>query len=243
MPGRIIVADDVATNRIVLKVKLSAASYDVIQVGGPISLVDEALKTRPDLILLDGNFRTDRCIDDCHELNEHQETAQIPVIILAGDFTPAERLAALYAGASDVLCKPVADDVLLARIRNSMRVRGIEEEIQMREHTAVELGFSETKSEFTHTAQLLVVNGNTPMDQAWQEFLSLETPCTIKYLDLTTVLDVVTRQNMRPDLILLPADIRGQKPTWFYWPNYAAARTRAMRPLLLWTIQIDTLRR
>ena len=207
MPGRILIGGDVATNRIILTVKLSAASYGVVQAADVDELLMQAQQTLPDLILLDGNFENDRSIDICLELTENAKTAPIPVMILDADFTPAERLAALHAGACDVLCKPVADDVLLARVRNAMRVGGIEAELRLREDTAVELGFYEAATHFSHTAQILVVNGSDLLDLAWQKPFQATNPCTIHLVGRASVLGSITRKNLTPDIILLAASL------------------------------------
>jgi len=206
MPGRIIIADDVAINRIVLKVKLSAASYGVMQVAGLDELLIRARQSLPDLILLDGNFQNDRCIDICHDLKHDPQTASIAVMILATDFTAAERLAALHAGACDVLNKPVADEVLLARVRNSMRVRSIEDELRLREDTATELGFNENTAKFSHPAEVLVVTGDDMPDLAWKMPFQLQNPCNVHQLPHASVLDAIASKNLTPDIILLPAN-------------------------------------
>ena len=53
MGGKILIADDVATNRIVLKVKLASAFYETIQASSGREALALARSTRPNLILLD----------------------------------------------------------------------------------------------------------------------------------------------------------------------------------------------
>ena len=51
MSGKILIVDELATNRIVLKVKLSAAYYDVFQARTGAEALKMVEKFQPDLIL------------------------------------------------------------------------------------------------------------------------------------------------------------------------------------------------
>ncbi|MEE9388843.1 MAG: diguanylate cyclase [Paracoccaceae bacterium] len=215
MPGRILIADDVATNRIILKVKLRAASYDVSQAVNQQELLQRSQEILPDLIIMDGGFQSDRAIDICQELQENKRTANIPIMILESDYTPADRLAALHSGACEVLTKPVDDTVLLARVRNSMRVRSVQEELLLRESTAIELGFQETAAPFQHPAKILVVNGPKMQNLEWQKAFEAKTPCTIQLIGHTNLLDTIAKKNMSPDIVLLPSSIDRHKDGLF----------------------------
>lgn len=205
MPGRILIADNVATNRIVLKVRLTGASYGVLQATSGTELLNLATSERPDLILLEGGFDGDRSLDLCQELSDCPATANIPVLILAGDFTVAERYAALVAGAVDVLDKPVRDAELLAHIRSALRVRGVEEELRLREGTATELGFQETAPEFNPKAQILVVNGPETATENWLQ--SLEQSARILRAKDRDLLPLLAGNTATPDVIVLyPGD-------------------------------------
>ncbi len=215
MPGRILIADDVATNRIILKVKLRSASYDVVQAADQHELLHIAVQNTPDLIIIDAAFQNDRAIDLCQELTENPRTKAIPVMILESDYTPADRLAALHSGACDVMSKPVDDNALLARVRNSMRIRSVEEELRLREGTAIELGFQEAAPAFLHPAQVLVVNGPEKIDLSWQAAFKAENPCNVHLVGHTNLLDAIARKNLKPDIILLPASFEKDRDGLF----------------------------
>ena len=215
MTGRILIADDVATNRIILKVKLSNASYDVCQATSTCNLVKIASEQQPDLIILDGSFQNERGIDLCQDIKDNPLTSAIPVLIIAGNFTAAERLAALHAGACDVLEKPIEGNGLLARVRNALRVRSVEEELRLRESTALELGFHEAVSPFHHPATVLVINGAHAIGTSWQPAFKQENSSALHVVDHGVALDTIARGKISPDVVIMPAQLDRDKDSLF----------------------------
>jgi two-component system cell cycle response regulator len=124
MSGRILIVDDVATNRIVYRARLAAAFYEPILASDGASCLEAAqsgLGPRPDLILLDLNLPDMPGHEVLRQLRADPRSRDIPVIVLTAAQDATARLAAFTAGADDVILKPAADRVLLARVRNLMR--------------------------------------------------------------------------------------------------------------------------
>ena len=216
MAGRILIANELATNRIVLKVKLSAASYDVLQATNKAELLHAALSEQPDLIILDGRFDGGRPIALCSRLNDDAHTTHIPVMILADDFSASERLAALQAGACDVLEKPVRNATLLARIRNILRTNSIEQELRLRRQTAMELGFNETAPDFVAPAQVLVIHrGKETIATKWNKTLRAETGNSYHETSHDDALDTLSSTGLRPDVVILPSAHGGRHDARF----------------------------
>ncbi len=68
MHGRILIVDDVATNRIIYKVKLADAFYEPLLAADGQSCLDIARTEKPDLILLDlvlPDMPGPRCCGSC----------------------------------------------------------------------------------------------------------------------------------------------------------------------------------
>ena len=158
MAGEILIIDAVATNRIVLKVKLLGAQYRVRLCETLVEAKAEIEASLPDLILLDtavgGNFVRAFCT----ALKADENASLIPIIATGGFATPQDRVAALEAGADDVLSKPFDDHILQARIRSLLRSRDARQELRMREGTRTALGFAEACSAFTTPTQLVAAS-------------------------------------------------------------------------------------
>lgn len=124
MYGRILIVDDVATNRIIYKVKMGDAFYQpLLAVDGETCLTMARTET-PDLILLDLNLPDISGIEVLQRLRADPITSMIPVIVLTASKDVEMCLSALLAGADDVMVKPVPDQVLMSRVRNLLRARG-----------------------------------------------------------------------------------------------------------------------
>ena len=125
MIGKILIVDDVSTNRIVFKVKLTAAGYSCIMAADGASCLQLARTELPDLILLDLNLPDMSGIDVLRQLKANPLSRRIPVVMFSSEHDPVQRLAALRAGAEDFLSRPIDDQTLLARLRGLLRAREI----------------------------------------------------------------------------------------------------------------------
>lgn len=121
MDGSILIVDDVATNRIVLKAKLSAARYHPILAASGSDGLRMARQDPPDLIMLDLRLPDMSGIEVLTTLRADPLTRNIPVIVLSATTSLQDRLDAFAAGADEVFPKPCPDGILLARVRNLLR--------------------------------------------------------------------------------------------------------------------------
>lgn len=122
MTGAILVVDDIATNRVVLKAKLAQAFHQTVLAADGASCLAQTRRVLPQLILLDYGLPDMTGVEVLHHLRADPRTRRIPVIVISASPLVEDRLAVLAAGAEDFLQKPVDDLLLMARIRNIQRL-------------------------------------------------------------------------------------------------------------------------
>ncbi|MCQ0971842.1 diguanylate cyclase [Paracoccus sp. TK19116] len=118
MTGQILIADAQATNRITLKVRLSAACYDILTASGVDQAMQAAETQRCDLVIVGSGLPDDEQARLCAALRQIPRQRDIPVLVLCRDDM---RLSALRAGASAVLDPQGDEFMLLARVRGLLR--------------------------------------------------------------------------------------------------------------------------
>ncbi|TCS60800.1 response regulator receiver modulated diguanylate cyclase [Primorskyibacter sedentarius] len=170
MPQTVLIVDEVATNRIVLRVKLAAAYYSVKHATTGAEALAVCAKSPPDVILL-GQVGTMKAGDLARRLRSNPKTETIPLIFLTPPENLRARVEALEAGADDVLSHPVSEMMLLARIRNLSRARDAERELRLREGTRRALGFAEASAGFEMPARVTVVTDHPSDAGHWLDQL------------------------------------------------------------------------
>jgi two-component system cell cycle response regulator len=154
MNGRILIVDDIATNRILCRARLEAAFYEPLLAASGAECLDMAVAQRPDLILLDLQLPDIPGQEVLRRLRADPATRDILVIVLTGLTDSAARLAALAAGADDVIAKPAEDAMLLARVRNLLRANA---GVEFPAGEVLASGFAEPAAPFERGATVAVV--------------------------------------------------------------------------------------
>jgi len=143
MTGRILVVDDVPTNRMILRAKLSAAYFEVLQAENGQDAIAKATEQQPDLILLDVMMPDMDGFQVCQSLKADPRTAHIPVIMVTALINARDRLKGLECGADDFLSKPINDLALFSRVRNLLRAKFMQDELHLRNRTTRDLGLGD----------------------------------------------------------------------------------------------------
>ena len=137
MSARILVVDDMETNRRLLEARLSAEYFEVIQAVDGASCLEIAAREAPDLILLDVMMPGMDGFETCRRLKADKTLRHVPVVMVTALDQRQDRIKGLEAGADDFLTKPVDDVALFARVRSLLRLKAVMDELRLRE-TAVE---------------------------------------------------------------------------------------------------------
>lgn len=157
MTGRILIADGVPTNRIVLRVKLTAAYYEVLQAGSGADALQQVARDKPDLVIVSADLSDMDGAEFCRRMRALNGAAETPMIVITPENDRTERLALLGAGADEVLARPMDELVLLARLRSLLRTRNAEDELRMRDVTQKALGMAEAATVFAVPARVTVI--------------------------------------------------------------------------------------
>lgn len=185
MTGRILVVDDIATNRVILRAKLAASYYEVIQAENGRDALEKTRCEQPDLILLDILMPDLDGFEVCRRLKANPATAHIPVIIVTSLYDPGDRLKGLECGADDFLTKPINDLALFSRVRNLLRSKFMFDELRLRDSTTQELGLGDVLGAAADIppppARVTLVPASGRMGAAWMEIVASrdEMTCTI----------------------------------------------------------------
>jgi PAS domain S-box-containing protein len=136
-PAIVLVVDDSAANRQLLRELLAADKYRVLEAADGPAALQLATETSPDLVLLDVRMPTMDGYEVCRRLRADPQLAEVPVILLTSLDDRASRLAGIKAGADDFISKPFNQVELRARVRTITRLnryrRLMETQAELRE--------------------------------------------------------------------------------------------------------------
>ena len=121
MSAKILVVDDDAAIRRLLRNTLTRAGYDVVEAADARGALRQAAAEHPDAVLLDLGL-PDRDGLSIVPLLHAQGNAVI--LVVSAREAVEEKVAALDLGADDFVTKPFDTDELLARLRVALRHRG-----------------------------------------------------------------------------------------------------------------------
>jgi two-component system, OmpR family, KDP operon response regulator KdpE len=115
---RILIVDDEPQIRRVMRATLSGAGYLVADARSGEEALEKLRDERSDLVLLDVNLPGISGIETCRKIRAQSGAHVLMVTVRNSDQDAVE---ALDAGADDYITKPFAMEVLLARIRATLR--------------------------------------------------------------------------------------------------------------------------
>ncbi len=202
MAGRILIVDAVATNRIILKVKLAAACYHVVQAETAKDALRLATSEAPDLVLLDQSGDTGCGLEVCRALRADPRCSGIPIVMTTRPQDSACRRAAFVAGADVVLARPLDEAMLLARIRGLLRAAARRTELCPAGSDAA-LGLAEpVAGSFDGPGRIAVVAPTLTEALVWRQRLGTAPGNGIAAMAALGALEAIS-QAAPPDLVLI----------------------------------------
>jgi twitching motility two-component system response regulator PilG len=116
----ILIADDSATVRIVIKHALEREGLQTLQAATPLEVLGAAGDAHPDLVLLDITFANGALTDGyqlCRMLRDLQDFRETPILLVSGRDGIIDKLRGRLAGATDYITKPFDMPRLVAQVR------------------------------------------------------------------------------------------------------------------------------
>lgn len=208
MSARILIADEVAISRVFWRVRLNPSHYDVVLIEKLGDVAASVAAQRTDLVVLcDTDLQ--RLIQICHQIKATKGSQDLPVIFAGPEADPASRLAALAAGADDLLEMPLSDGLCLSRIRSLLRARDAHVELVRRRTTAEEFGFCEAPAPFERQGRIGLVARSRTRATEWRDMLTRSVRGKIDVLGEHTALSTADNA-MAADVYVI--DIGADRP-------------------------------
>jgi two-component system alkaline phosphatase synthesis response regulator PhoP len=121
MVKKILVVDDEANIRELLRFNLEKEGFLVSEAVDGAAAVKTVRAEKPDLIVLDLMLPVLDGLEVCRTLKKDANTNAIPIIMLTAKTEEIDKILGLEMGADDYLTKPFSPRELLARIKAVMR--------------------------------------------------------------------------------------------------------------------------
>jgi two-component system cell cycle response regulator len=180
---KILVIDDQPNSILLLQERLRRAGYAVFAASSGKEGLEQAVKVRPDAILLDVMMPDIDGYEVCRKLQVNPETAIIPILFVSARIQPEDVREGFRAGAADYIKKPVEFIELFERIASIIRQR--------------ELIAKKLVDEKMQTFSATIVSANHHLKQ----------PLTLINLATTAVRRLLTKNPIVPDEVNAKLDI------------------------------------
>ncbi len=121
MSQLILVVEDDAEIRELVKFNLERDGFRVAAVEGGDDALDRVKAARPDLVILDIMLPGRSGLEVLQDLRRSPQTRDLPVVLLTARASEVDKLVGFEFGADDYVTKPFSPKELLARVRAMLR--------------------------------------------------------------------------------------------------------------------------
>jgi CheY-like chemotaxis protein len=104
---KVLVADDKATSRELVRTVLEKCGYQVFEAGNGLEALDQARQIHPDVVILDLHMPELDGFGVVEALRRDQQFATTPVVALTASAMMGDRERAMAAGFTGYLTKPI----------------------------------------------------------------------------------------------------------------------------------------
>jgi signal transduction histidine kinase len=121
--GAVLIVDDNAADRVLLRTILSRAGYTVYELGRGRDAVQKVREVRPHVVILDVNLPDLNGLEICRAIRADEQISSVPVLMLTIRHDDSDVVAGLEAGADDYVAKDSASEIVLGRVRRLIEYR------------------------------------------------------------------------------------------------------------------------
>lgn len=118
MPKRILIVEDEANIRELLRLYLEREGYTVLEAENGVEGIKKWKSDKPDMLLLDVMMPVMDGWEVCREIRAESD---VPIIMLTAKGETADRVSGLEMGADDYIVKPLEMPEVIARVRAVFR--------------------------------------------------------------------------------------------------------------------------
>lgn len=118
---KILIADDKATSRELVRTVLERDGYEVVEAADGEEAVEKAREAHPDLIILDLHMPRLDGFSTISTLRQDEQFAETPVVALTASAMMGDRERAIAAGFTGYITKPIGLNVLRKEIERLLR--------------------------------------------------------------------------------------------------------------------------
>ena len=118
MPKKILIVEDEANIRELLRLYLEREGYTVLEAENGVEGIKKWKSDKPDMLLLDVMMPVMDCWEVCREIRAESD---VPIIMLTAKGETADRVSGLEMGADDYIVKPLEMPEVIARVRAVFR--------------------------------------------------------------------------------------------------------------------------
>jgi len=130
LTGTILVVDDEAKNRKIVKDLLEVNGYRVLEATNGKEALALVSEKNLDVILLDIMMPGIDGFEVCRRLKSNPETAHIPVIMITALTDRDDRIRGIKEGANDFISKPIDTKDVVLRVRNAVYSKHLYDEVK-----------------------------------------------------------------------------------------------------------------
>ena len=118
---KILVVEDEADIRELLRYNLAQEGYAVEEAGDGAEALDRITRRAPDLLVLDLMLPQMSGLELCRRMRSNPETAKLPILVVTAKGAEVDRILGLEMGADDYVVKPFSPREVVARVKALLR--------------------------------------------------------------------------------------------------------------------------